>query len=123
MSKPAKQALVAELLAVLAPLLTPAPLLLPKSIAHAVDELAESILRWQARQVRPTRLASSYRTEASPSDALTRLMDTCLHEEVEGLPSQSNLPDEEAITPTPLASQTPMTDVKKRRPRLSIGKE
>ncbi|WP_152981769.1 hypothetical protein [Hymenobacter sp. AT01-02] len=123
--KTPKKALVAELTTALAPILSPtaAPAALPKSVTSAIDELAESILRWRAREARPTRTGSSLRPASSESDALARLMDTHLHEEegseepVATLPVTST-PRQAPAAPVASTSPASPTPARKRRPRL-----
>lgn len=123
-SKTAKQALVAELTTTLAAVLPPATFPLLKGIAQAVDYLADSILRWQARQQRPTRAVAKAPLEASATDALTRLMDGRLHEEPEPLPDESPAAIESpSISPSATSlpadppAKTPRARLKRDLPR------
>ena len=116
MSKPAKQALTAQLTAALVPVLPFLPAPLPTGVAQAVDELADSILRWQARQDRPVR--PSGRPELSTSDALVLLMDSRFAEETEGLFHEVEEQDGVTLTaPSPPPSPDAST-AKPKRPRL-----
>ncbi|TGD77564.1 hypothetical protein [Hymenobacter wooponensis] len=109
--KPLKQALVTELTAALAAILPPAAGTLPKGVAHALDDLADSILRWRASQQRPARSFPG-KTGSSESDALARLMDSRLHEE-----------EEPALAPeAPVALPERSGQERKRRPRLGAGR-
>lgn len=117
MSKPAKQALVVELMAAVAPLISPTPTPLPKGITQAVEDLAESILRWQARQQRPTYSISSHRTELSAADTLAGLMEGHLYEEGEALRIDEEVSNEALAPPVP-ASPPTRPEQKKPRPRL-----
>jgi hypothetical protein len=111
--KPLKQALVTELTAALASHLPTTPAgALPKPVAQAVEDLADRILRWQACQQRSPRISAGKSTP-SESDALTRLMDSRLHEE-EDLP-EPDLP----LLPTPASSPEQPTTARTRRPRLA----
>jgi hypothetical protein len=78
-----KHALVAELTQALAPLLPPtgpAAPTLPKSVAHALEQLAESLLRWRTRQARATRGVSPAPPARSESAALAQLLTGRLEE-------------------------------------------
>jgi hypothetical protein len=112
--KSLKQALVAELTTALATVLPDVPTgNLPRSIGHAVEDLADSILRWRASQQRPPRTATS-RASSAESDALARLMDGQFHEEEDTAPAEPPV----AATPAPvtLPEQPPVE--RKRRPRI-----
>ncbi|RPD44337.1 hypothetical protein DNI29_21770 [Hymenobacter sediminis] len=113
--KPLKQALVTELTAALAPLLPATPSgALPKGVANAVEDLADSLLRWRANQQRPARLPSA-KDSSSESDALARLMDSRLHEE-EDTPLSDPAPLPPPQAPASVAAQP--SPERKRRPRL-----
>jgi len=119
-----KKALVAELTAALAPVLTPQgpPLAtLPKNIEQAVEHLAETILRWQTKQQKSARPAARSSDSLSEASMLTQLMGERLHEEdaeeTDTLPSAS----ETDVDPGN-ASSAELTDSgQKRRPRLSTS--
>lgn len=113
--KPLKQALVIELNSALAALLPVAPTgVPPKGVTQAVEELADSILRWRASQHRSAHRPTS-KSSSSESDALARLMDGQLHEE--DAPAQPT-----AILPPAALSDNPPHHPpaeRKRRPRIA----
>lgn len=112
--KPLKQALVTELTAALASILPATPTgALPKGVANAVEDLADSILRWRASQQRTPR-SSTTRASSTESDELARLMDGQFYED-EGAP-----PAEVPATGTPAPVSTPEQPPveRKRRPLI-----
>jgi hypothetical protein len=117
-SKSAKQALLAELTVALASVLTPRPAPLPKSVAQAVDDLAESILRWRARQTRPTRPTGGSRPDASTSDELARLMDSRLHEELDAVAEEVEMQQDLGIGALGTTPPPAQLEQKPPRPRL-----
>ncbi|AHJ95294.1 hypothetical protein [Hymenobacter swuensis] len=112
--KPLKQALVTELAAALSTVLPVTSTgTLPKGVAQAVEELADSILRWRASQQRTLR--GSSKAPSSESDELSRLMQGRLYEE-----ESVSIPDAPPVPPA-LAPASPTAQLpaeRKRRPRI-----
>lgn len=112
--KPLKQALVAELTTALATVLPDVPIgTLPRGIGHAVEDLADSILRWRASQQRTPRVSTS-RANSAESDALAQLMDEQFYEDGDTLPAEVPAPSTPAAVSLP--EQPPVA--RKRRPRI-----
>ncbi|GGG50324.1 hypothetical protein [Hymenobacter glacieicola] len=123
--KTPKKALAADITALLAPLLpTPVPAAgLPKGVQKAIEEMADTILRWRAKQERPVRSLTSARGTSSDSDELAQLMNSRLYQEepeaAETAPldlasSQAEAPPLNSLSETP-------PPLRKRRPRLGAS--
>jgi hypothetical protein len=82
---PTKQALLAELTRALGPLLPPTSAAnpdLPRSVAQALEQLAERLLRWRANQAaRGGGTGAAARPLVSEAAALAQLLEGCLQQD------------------------------------------